>query len=100
MAAMVIAAKVRYGLHAGVGAAELDALGLRVLRVHGDTAAGRAVAGRHAEVDRGLEARDQAAVGVGRGRGEAEDGRGVLENAADGVQAQFAEARVALAQQA
>ena len=66
-----------------VGAAELEALGLRALRVERDAHARRAVALAVHEVDRRLVAGHQPLVGVRRRRGEGEDRRGVGEQAAD-----------------
>src|SRR6267143_2243760 len=56
-----------------IGRPELDALGLRRLRVHRDTADRRTVALRVHEVDRRLVARHQPAVAVRRRRRERED---------------------------
>ena len=69
----------------GIGAAELDTLGLRVWTGDRDTHAGGAVALRVHQVDRGLEARNETVVGVGRRVGEGQQRRGVLEDAADVV---------------
>src|SRR5712691_3612509 len=70
-----------------VGRPELDALGRFRLRVHRDAHARRAVALAVREVDRRLVARHQPLVGVGRGRDDREQRRGVLEDAADVVEA-------------
>ena len=60
---------------------------------------GGTVAAAVGDLGRRLEARDQPLVTVGRGVGEGGEGRGVLEQAADGVDPQVAQAGVALAGQ-
>ena len=77
-----------------VGAAELDALGLRVRAGDRDAHAGRAVALAVDQADRRLEARHQAVVGVHRRVGEGQQRRGVLEQAADVVARDVREAAV------
>ena len=73
-------AEIRVGSR--IGEADLDALGLG-RGAEGDAAGSRAVARRIGEQDRGLEAGNQALVGVGRGVGEGVDCLGVLDDAAD-----------------
>ena len=58
-----------------------------------------AVAPAVGELGRGLEAGDQPLVAVGRRVGEGAERRGVLEQAADGVHPQVAQAGVAVAGQ-
>ncbi len=77
-----------------VGATELQALGLGAVAVHGDADGRGAVLGGVGQVYRGLVAGHQPPVGVGTGGGEGQHRGGVLEQPADGVQGQFAEARV------
>ena len=96
-AAIISAEKAKYGFALGVGAAELDALGLRARAVHRDPARGRAVALRVGQVARCLEPGHKPLVAVGGGVAERQDRRGVLQDAADGEQGVVAEARVAVA---
>ena len=58
---------------------------------------GGAVAAAVGDLGGGLEARDQPLVAIGGGVGEGAEGLGVLEQAADGMDPQVAQARVALA---
>ena len=60
---------------------------------------GGAVAAAVRDLGRGLEARDEPLVAVGGRVGEGAERQGVLEQAADGVDAQVAQARVTLAGQ-
>ena len=80
----------------GIRGAELQALGLGVGAGDRDADAGGAVALRVDHVDRGLEALHQAAVGVHRGVGEGQHGRGVLEQPADVPASQVGEPDIAL----
>ena len=84
------------GVGRRVGAAELDALGLRRLGVHRDAHGRRAVAGRVGDDDGGLVAGHQAAVGVGRRRADGQQGVDVLQDAADVPLGHLAQAGVAV----
>ena len=84
------------GIGARVGEANFDTLGLRIGRPR-NAARGRAVAHRIGEQHRGLEARHQALVAVGRRIGEAVQRPGVLDDAADVVEAFLAEVGVFVA---
>ena len=84
------------GIGHRVGEADFDALGLRVRRPR-NAARGRAVARRIGEQHRRLVARDQALVAVGRGVGEAVQRLGVLDDAADVIEAFLAEVGVFVA---
>ena len=68
-----------------VRAAELEALGLRVVARDRDTDARRPVALAVHQIDRGLVARHQPLVGVHRRVGERQQRRGVVQDAADVV---------------
>src|SRR5690606_34050104 len=76
-------AEVRVG--GGIRATELDPLALFAFRIDRDPDRRGAIALRVDQVDRRLEARHQAAVGVYRRRREGQQGRRVLEQAADVV---------------
>ena len=82
---------------ARIRAAELEALGLRALRVHRNADGGRPVARRERQIDRRLEPGHQAAVRVRGRRGERENRGGVLEQAARGPEAELAQPGVAVA---
>ena len=79
-----------------VGEAHLDAAALRIRHV-GDADRRRAVACRVREVDRRLEARHQPLVGVRARVGDRVQRLGVLDDAADVVERELGEARVAVA---
>ena len=76
--------------------AELDALGGRGAAIDRNPYTRAPVAGGVGEADGSLKARDEAAVGVGGRRGEAQQRRRVLEQAADVVHSRLAEERVAI----
>ena len=80
----------------GVGRAEFHAGGVRLVGVLGDAHRRAAVAQREEGIDRGLETRHQAAVGVGAGVGQRQQRRAVLEQPADVIQRLLAHAAVAL----
>ena len=84
------------GIGHRIGEADFDALGLRVRRI-GNAAGGRAVARGVGEQHRGFITRDQALVGVGRRVGEGVDRLGVLDDAADVVEAGLREVGVLVA---
>src|SRR5262245_61160318 len=84
-------------IRAWVRAAELDALSLRARAVHRNAARGRAVPLRVGQVDRRFVTRHQTLVTVGGWVGEGQDGRGVLQEAADREEAHLAEAGVTVA---
>ncbi|EAT07975.1 hypothetical protein SKA58_08424 [Sphingomonas sp. SKA58] len=81
-----------------VGEAELHALSLGA-RAIGNTAGGRTVARRIGEQHRRFEARHQALVAVGGRVGEGIERLGMLDDAADEVEAGLAEARIAVARE-
>ena len=68
-----------------IGEAHLDAASLRVADV-GDAARGRTIARRISKIDRRLEPRHQALVGVGPRVGDRVERLGVLDDPADIVQ--------------
>ena len=84
------------GVGRRVGEAHLDALGLRVRRPR-NTARGRAVARRIGEQHRRLVAGHEPLVAVGRRVGEAVQRLGVLDDAADVIEALLAEVGIFVA---
>ena len=83
--AISMAAKARYGLHEPSGQRNSMRLAFGLRRVDRDADRRRAVAAAVGEVDRRLVAGHQPLVAVGRRVGDGAQGRGVLEQAADGV---------------
>ena len=93
--AISIAENARYGLHDGSGTRNSMRLAFGLVPGDRDPDAGRAVARRVDQVDRRLEARHQAVVGVHRRVGERQQRRRVLEQAADVVAGDVGQAGVA-----
>ena len=89
--------KVRIGCR--VRRPELDALGFRVRGVHGNAARRRAVPPRVCQVYRRFIARHQPLVAVGGGSDDRRQRPRMLQQPADVVQSQLAEAGVAVARE-
>ena len=88
--------EAQIGIGGRIREAHFDALGLGVGRVR-DAARGRAVARRIGEQHRRLIARHQALVGVGRRVGEGVAGLGMLDHAADEIEAELGEIGILIA---
>eukprot|EP00042_Codosiga_hollandica_P061003 m.922406 g.922406 ORF g.922406 m.922406 type:complete len:463 (+) comp98226_c0_seq1:811-2199(+) len=84
------------GVGGRIREARFDAAALRVGNV-GDADRGRAVLGRVGQLHRGFETRHQALVRVRAGVGDGVQRAGVLDDAADVVQREVAQASVAVA---
>ena len=91
--------KEQVGVGRAVGPAILDPAASGAGAVDRNTNDGRAVAAAIRDLGGGLVARDQPLVAIGRGVRKSTEGRGVLDQAADGVDAQVRQARVSLAGQ-
>ena len=94
-----MAGEQQIGIGCAVGPAVLDAAVSGVGAVERNSHDGGAVPPAVGDLGRGLEARHQPLVAVGRRVGEGTERLGVLEQAADGIEAQVAQAGVALAGQ-